>query len=141
VKAVLSDASFDDGGELLLVERDGACPGDPDSEIIAMTAIPAADLVAEARGWLARRCWRLGRDARVDIDRPPTPTRAATAREPGTGAWTTTPPGRPSPRPAIAPPRVSACTAPPPRTAANPTAARDPGRPLPQHLTAHRPIQ
>ena len=73
-----------DSDELLLVERDGACPGDPDGEIITVTGpVAPADLPAQARGWLERRIQRVPGDRPVDADRPPTPTRDPITREPG----------------------------------------------------------
>jgi hypothetical protein len=73
-----------DSDELLLVEREGAVPGDPDGELIAVTGgIQPADIGGQARAWLDCRLRRIPDDRSVDVDRPPTSTREQIAWEPG----------------------------------------------------------
>ena len=73
-----------DGPELLLIERDGAVPGDPDGEIVAVIcAVPPADLARQTRGWLERGLRRASDERPVDCDRPPAPTRTAVGWAPG----------------------------------------------------------
>ena len=80
----LATQSTPDSDELLLVEREGAVPGDADGEIVTVTgAVNPADVAREARGWLQRRIRRVPGDRPVDCDRPPAPTRDPSTREPG----------------------------------------------------------
>ena len=73
-----------DTGELLLVERDGAVPGDPDGEIITVPgAVHPNDVARETRRWLERRLQGVPGDRPVDCDRPPTPIRDPVAWDPG----------------------------------------------------------
>ena len=52
-----------DSDELLLVERQGAVPGDPGGEIVAVSAgIASGDVALAARDWLERRLRHVPRD-------------------------------------------------------------------------------
>jgi len=67
-----------DSDELLLVEREGAVPGDPDGAIVAVSAaIAAGDVALAARDWLERRQRHVPRDRRFTG----APARVARARD------------------------------------------------------------
>jgi hypothetical protein len=73
-----------DSDQLLLIEREGAVPGDPDGELICITGgIRAADLARQARAWLEHRLELVPGERPVDIDRPPALSRDPLTWEPG----------------------------------------------------------
>lgn len=73
-----------DSDELAIVERDGACPGDPDGDIVTATfGIPPDHVTAHARDWLTKAGQHLSGEAPVGCDRPPALTREPGDWEPG----------------------------------------------------------
>ncbi len=79
----LASHPLPDSDELLLVERQGAVPGDPDGEIVTVNAgIAASDIALAARDWLERRLRDVPRDRRA-TGAPGRVARDPVAWEPG----------------------------------------------------------
>jgi hypothetical protein len=72
-----------DSDELVLVEHQGAVPGDPDGELVAVSAgIARADVGSATREWLERRLRHVPRERRVS-GVPAHVARGPVAWEPG----------------------------------------------------------